>query len=168
MNELRSEPARLADLDQLIALDARSFSATDRYRRREWATLLRDSLAGSPTRILVARAPEGVVGAVVIVPELEIEEVNIVSLAVDPSYRRTGLATSLLRDALTQLPAQVRTVSLEVREDNTAARALYEHLGFEKTRRLRRYYADGAAALEYRAPLPEVLARTLPGAQGGS
>src|SRR5712691_7596302 len=157
MNELRSEPARLADLDQLVALDARSFSAADRYRRREWATLLRDSLAGGPTRILVARAPEGVVGAVVVVPDLEAEEVNIVSLAVDPSYRRTGLATRLLRDALAHLHVQVATVSLEVREDNTGARALYKHLGFQVARRLRRYYADGATALEYHAPLAEVL-----------
>src|SRR6266568_6551673 len=58
MNELRSEPARLADLYQLVALDARSFSPTDRYRRREWAALLRDSLEGGPTRMLVARAPD--------------------------------------------------------------------------------------------------------------
>ena len=106
------------------------------------------------------RAREGVVGAAVVVPDLEAEEVNIVSLAVDPTYRRTGLATRLLRDALADLPAQVSTVSLEVREDNTIARALYEHLGFQVARRVRRYYADGAAALEYRAPLAVVLART--------
>jgi ribosomal protein S18 acetylase RimI-like enzyme len=162
MNELRPEPARLADLDQLVALDARTFSPTDRYRRREWATLLSDSLAGGPSRILVARAPEGVVGAVIVAPDLEAQEVNISSLAVDIAYRRTGLATRLLRDALAHMPAQVGTVSLEVREDNAGARALYEHLGFQVARRIRRYYADGAAALEYRAPLAVVLERILP------
>src|SRR5207253_5162824 len=143
MNDLSPEPARLADLDQLVALDARSFSQADRYRRREWAALLSDSLAGGPTRILVARATGCVVGAVVVVPDLEAEEVNIVSLAVDPAYRRTRLATRLLRDALAQMPAQVRTVSLEVRADNAGARALYEHLGLQLARRIRSYYADG-------------------------
>ena len=159
LGDLRVEPARPADLDQLVALDARSFSRADRYRRPEWAALLGDSLADGPSRILVARLADAVVGAVVVEPDLESGDVNLVSLAVDASYRRTGLATRLLRDALAPLAAQVRTVTLEVRTDNNAARSLYEQLGFQLARRIRRYYADGAPALQYRAPLSVVLAR---------
>jgi ribosomal-protein-alanine N-acetyltransferase len=157
--DVRLESAWERDLDQLVALDARSFSQADRYGRHEWATLLSESLSDGPARILVARLAEAVVGAVVVVPDLEAEDVNIVSVAVDMPYRRTGLATRLLRDALAPLPNQVRTVSLQVRADNTGARAMYEQLGFQVVRRIRRYYADGAAALEYRAPLAVVLAR---------
>ena len=162
MGELRVEPARPADVDQLVALDARTFSRSDRYRHGEWVALLGESLADGPARILVARFAAAVVGAIVVAPDLIAEDVKIVSLSVDIAYRRTGLATRLVRDALTHMPGQVTTVSLEVRVDNDGARALYEKLGFQLARRVRRYYPDGAPALEYRAPLAVILDRISP------
>jgi ribosomal protein S18 acetylase RimI-like enzyme len=159
--ESRLEPARPADLDQLVALDARTFARSDRFRRREWAALLGESLAEGPARILVVRLAltNAVVGAIVVAPNRITADVNIVSLSVDISYRRTGLATRLLREALSSMPAEVRTVSLEVRDDNTGARLLYEKLGFQVVGRFRRYYPDGATALEYAAPLALILER---------
>ena len=158
--EISIGTARDADLDHLVALDARSFSPADRYRRREWAGILNESLANGPSRLVVARAAGRVIGAVLVVPDVESMHVSIHSIAVDPRYRRIGLARRLLCAALAPLAdqsPQIRTVSLEVRVANTAARALYEQLGFRVSRQMRKYYADGAAALEYRAPLPNVL-----------
>ena len=40
--------------------------------------------------------------------------------------------------------------------------SLYEKLGFQVARRFRRYYPDGATALQYRAPLAVILERILP------
>src|SRR5215471_3835570 len=54
-------------------------------------------------------------------------------------------------DALTQQSAHIRTVSFEVRVENARAQALYEQLGFRVSWKMRKYYADSAAALEYRA-----------------
>jgi ribosomal protein S18 acetylase RimI-like enzyme len=79
------------------------------------------------------------------------------SIAVELRYRRTGLARRLIYAALAQQPARVRTISLEVRAENAGARALYEQLGFLVSRRIRKYFADGADALEYRAPIQSVL-----------
>jgi ribosomal protein S18 acetylase RimI-like enzyme len=159
---LQIEPARQADLDQLTALDARTFSRFDRFPRGDWAALLAESLAGGPARILVARHAEHATGAVVVLPDLGAKEVTIVSLAVDGPYRRTGLATRLLCDVLSTVAEQIENVILEVRVENSAARTLYEKLGFQITRTIRGYYGDGGTALEYSAPLALVLTRTCP------
>jgi ribosomal protein S18 acetylase RimI-like enzyme len=151
-------PARGSDLDPLVTLDARSFSQADRYRRREWAGILSESLANGPARIVVARADSRVIGAVVVVvPAVETRHINVISIAVEPRYRRTGVARRLVYAALAPHAAQIHTISLEVRLENGAARALYEQLGFRVSRTMRHYYADGAAALEYRAPIQTIL-----------
>src|SRR5262249_48030578 len=137
-------PAQDSDLDQLVALDARSFSRIDRYRRREWAGLLNESLSRGPSRIVVARSGGQIIGAVVVAPDVERMHIRITSLAVEPRHRRTGVARRLICAALAEQSAALRTASLEVREANTGARALYEKLGFRVSRRLRRYYGDGA------------------------
>jgi ribosomal-protein-alanine N-acetyltransferase len=157
VGEISIGPARDTDLDQLVALDARSFSNVDRYRRREWAGMLHESLATGPARIVVARSGRHVVGAVVLVADVESMHTSILSIAVETRYRRTGVARRLMYAALAQQSAHIRTVSLEVRVNNAGARALYEQLGFRVSRRIRRYYADGADALEYRAPIQSVL-----------
>ena len=157
VSEVSIGRARYSDLDQLVALDARSFSQADRYGHREWAGILNESLAAGPARIVVARSARRIVGAVVVVPEFESMHASIMSIAVEHRYRRTGVARRLMYAALAQLSAHIRTVSLEVRVENAGARALYERLGFRVGRKMRKYYADGAAALEYRAPIQIVL-----------
>lgn len=161
------EPARSADLEQLVALDARSFSHADRYRRREWAGILDESLSGGPASIVVARVGKTVIGAAVVVTDVEAMHTSVLSLAVESRYRRTGLGRRLMCGALAQQAAHARTVSLEVRVENLGARALYEQLGFRIRRRMRKYYADGAAGLEYRAPMQSVLEACQAATNGG-
>ena len=73
---------------------------------------------------------------------------HIKDLAVASDCRRNGLGRRLLRRAVSQLLIEgVRTVKLEVREHNTAARQLYTAEGFELFRRIPGYYNDGEAAL---------------------
>ena len=86
-----------------------------------------------------------------IAPEWELE--NIV---VAPAARRKGLGRQLL-EALFAAARQTESQSLflEVRESNTAARRLYERLGFEQTGRRKAYYASPAedAILYRRRPI---------------
>ena len=56
------------------------------------------------------------------------DEREILNLAVDPSVRRTGVATALVR-ALRQTGSG--STFLEVRESNRAAIELYQRLGFQ-------------------------------------
>ena len=78
----------------------------------------------------------GYVVALVVGPEAEIAD-----LAVAPDSRRRGIGRALLARALSELAERgVRTLFLEVRESNTAARTLYESSGFRSVGRRRGYY----------------------------
>ncbi len=66
---------------------------------------------------------------------------EITNVAVHPAYRRRGIADRLLK-TLEDTLEQVSETELEVREGNTAARALYEKHGFEACGRRKNYYED--------------------------
>jgi ribosomal protein S18 acetylase RimI-like enzyme len=66
-------------------------------------------------------------------------EREILNLAVDPEFRRRGVATALIRHALEQSRG---THFLEVRESNAMARALYRGVGFEEVGERPGYYEN--------------------------
>ena len=70
-----------------------------------------------------------------------LDETHILSLVVHPEWRRRGLAKLLVLAVLwSALEAGQRLVTLEVRESNEAAIALYRSLGMELVGRRPRYY----------------------------
>jgi [ribosomal protein S18]-alanine N-acetyltransferase len=76
------------------------------------------------------------------------DEAEILNIAVDPSCRRLGIARALLAHVESDARARGATaVHLEVERDNTAARRLYESLGFCESGLRRNYYASGVDAL---------------------
>lgn len=78
----------------------------------------------------------GYVGAQTVMPESD-----MMNLAVVPEYRRCGVAQALvqtLMDALSDEGAEC--LSLEVRESNAPAIALYEKLGFVQVGKRPNYY----------------------------
>jgi ribosomal-protein-alanine N-acetyltransferase len=69
------------------------------------------------------------------------EDGELLNVAVDPKFRGKGLAGQMLDAALIELGARsVRTAFLEVRESNSAARALYKSRGFIEIGRRSNYY----------------------------
>ncbi|MDX2272618.1 MAG: ribosomal protein S18-alanine N-acetyltransferase [Cyanobacteriota bacterium] len=76
-------------------------------------------------------------------------EAHLISLAVHPRHRRRGIARCLLHQ-LCRLAANqgCEWATLEVQEDNQAARSLYENLGFQVVGRRKGYYSleDGRSA----------------------
>ena len=69
------------------------------------------------------------------------DEAEILSIAVDAAQRGRGLSRNLLLTHLGHLAGRgVRTVFLEVEENNQPARRLYEWAGFEVVGRRERYY----------------------------
>lgn len=76
---------------------------------------------------------------------------HIKDLAVHPQVQGQGIGRRLLQRAILTLSIDgAAVVKLEVREDNEAARNLYESAGFEPLRRIPNYYEDGEAALVMR------------------
>lgn len=66
-------------------------------------------------------------------------ESELLNLAVDPAFRRRGIAGRLLRE-IAQSPSG--TLWLEVRASNTAARELYKAFGFKEIGKRPQYYQD--------------------------
>lgn len=90
---------------------------------------------------LAALSPEGrVLGYVGI--SFILDEGYISNVAVAPEHRRRGIGAGLVR-ALLERAERLRLafVTLEVRESNLGARALYEKLGFETVGRRKNYYS---------------------------
>jgi ribosomal-protein-alanine N-acetyltransferase len=136
---IRAAEAR--DLPSIVAIERASFADP-------WTTdAFESAFAMRRMRLLVAeeRADEGgggdagVVGYVVAL--LLGVEAEIADLAVAPRARRRGIGGLLLERVVGELTATgVGAVFLEVRESNSAARALYESRGFSAVGRRRGYY----------------------------
>lgn len=123
------------DLASVAALEAVCFT-------NPWTQeMLEQQVRGSDVaRVYVLRGPGGAIVAFcscwVIVDELHVN-----TIAVDPGYRRSGLARALMQGVMQEAVRDgCGKATLEVRESNTPARRLYATLGFAETGVRRRYY----------------------------
>lgn len=135
----------------LAALHARCFAPPLAWSAESFAGLLR-----SPGTLLLEEPPAAFALVRIVAGEAE-----ILTLATDPAQRRQGRARRLL-DRLEHLARArgVRTLHLEVAEDNDAARALYAACGFDEVGRRPGYYRD-----RHGQAIPALLlSRTLPAA----
>ena len=81
---------------------------------------------------------------------------HVKDLAVREGDRRQGVATALLRRALSVLEAAgSASAKLEVRADNEGARRLYRQFGFEHRKTIPNYYSNGEDALVMVRRFPE-------------
>ena len=127
------EPATARDAARLAQLHAASFHRG--WGEGEFDAMLRE------TNTLVHRLRLGrkVIGFAV--SRMAADEAEILSIAVDPHHRGRGLSRDLLLTHLGHIAGRgVRTIFLEVEENNQPARKLYERLGFAIVGRRERYY----------------------------
>ena len=82
---------------------------------------------------------------------------HIVSIAVREQYRRRGIATALIKEALINGRKEYGASEcyLEVRISNDAAINLYTKMGFQKVKRNYGYYMDGEDAWVMAVPTEE-------------
>ena len=135
MSELVIEPMRVADLDEVDAIERHSFKAP-------WpAQVFLDELAREWARVDVAREGTRVVGFCNY--WLVKDEVHLLAIATHPDRRRAGIGRRLMDHLLALARARdSRLVTLEVRRSNRPAIALYEQLGFVGVGVRRAYYAE--------------------------
>ena len=68
-------------------------------------------------------------------------EGHILSIAVDPKYRRKGIGAALVANIIdTVRRMSIKKVTIEVKVNNRPAIEFYKHLGFEESPILKRYY----------------------------
>jgi ribosomal-protein-alanine N-acetyltransferase len=129
--------ATASDIDALLVIENQSFQSP--WPRQHFESEL--SQPYSQTLLARLMAGKEIVGYVIY--WTIVDELHILNLAVSPGYRRRGIASSLLREALRLAPAvSLKTAWLEVRPSNQAALALYQSLGFELVMTRKRYYSD--------------------------
>ena len=88
---------------------------------------------GRASANFIARADGVGVGMAAVIPEPTAPgRMQLVGMWVDPRHRRRGLAQTLIRQAVRwSREHQARELILWVAENNTAARMLYESVGFQ-------------------------------------
>lgn len=145
--------ATLEDTDALISLEEQCFEE-DRISRRQFRHLLKRANAA----VLVEERDGRIVGDVVVLFSRATSVARLYSLAVAAQARGQGLATALIHAAEQAAWSKHRAyIRLEVRKDNRAAIALYEHLGYRRFGEWVDYYDDHADAWRYEKPLsPEL------------
>ncbi|MEO6525522.1 MAG: ribosomal protein S18-alanine N-acetyltransferase [Gemmatimonadaceae bacterium] len=134
-------PAARADLGGLVTIERASFS--DPWSVESFASALTmDRMIVRVAEIPGERAGGDAPSLVGYVLALVLgEEGEIADLAVAPAARRHGIGRLLMSQVLGDLEARgVASVYLEVRESNTAARALYASHGFLGVGRRSGYY----------------------------
>lgn len=94
---------------------------------------------------LVAEQKGGVVGY--IIAEIQGTQGLIVSLAVLPEYRKGGIGSTLMREALQRLCKKVRRIHLQVSVQNRAALKFYRKFSFQEMGTVKNYYPDGDDAV---------------------
>ena len=114
----------------LAALHAACFVTPRPWSEQEMAATL-----SAPHSFLLQDAGGFLIGRVIA------DEAELLTLAVDPALRRRGTAGRLVaRFAAVAAERGASTAFLEVAEDNLAARALYDSLGWRPAGRRRGYY----------------------------
>ena len=77
-----------------------------------------------------------------------LDELHVNKIAVDSEWRRAGLASKLMERCFEfARQNEIRSITLEVRESNEAARGLYRSLGFVEAYVRPRYYPEGESAV---------------------
>lgn len=139
---------RLQDLDDVLAIEEASFQTP--WSRAAFRYELTQNRVARST---VMRADGRVVGYLCL---WEIgREIHITNVAVDPGWRRRGIARALVGHMLEDARRRgIAQVFLEVRPTNAEALGLYERFGFRVIGRRRGYYVDtGEDALVMEATL---------------
>ncbi|MEO5800744.1 MAG: ribosomal protein S18-alanine N-acetyltransferase [Gemmatimonadales bacterium] len=138
----RLRQASSADIPAFAQLELASFSDP-------WTTeQLRTALTWPGAVVMAAELSDGSVAGYVL-GRVIVDEGEILTIATDPTRRRTGIGRALLTAALAAMVQRgAHAVWLEVRASNEAARQMYQHAGF---------VAAGLRKGYYRRPVEDAL-----------
>ena len=128
-------PMTAEHIPQIAALERTCFS-------HPWSEeMLREELWNDAAVIVAAEGEDGTVLGYAGLQTV-LDEGYINNVAVDPRFRRQGVADELIAAFVRFGRAKLAFLTLEVRASNAPAIALYEKHGFQKVGRRNDYYDD--------------------------
>jgi ribosomal-protein-alanine N-acetyltransferase len=136
--DIKIEDASLKHLDKLFEIEEQCFTE-EAFSKQQISYLLTDY----NTIGLIAKSESEIAGFIIIQLENEDDALfgHIITLNVATKYRRKGVAQTILHETEKILKSRgITECRLEVRQDNTSAIKLYQHLGYQEIGKLERYY----------------------------
>jgi [ribosomal protein S18]-alanine N-acetyltransferase len=134
---VRSHPIRrlaYSDLPAVISIERRSFPTP-------WSLAMFVLELSKPSGICLAScATDANLNGYLVCSRYE-QIWHLMNVAVVPEERRSGVATSLIERLFAEAGSRM-PITLEVRDSNQDAIAMYEHFGFRRAGHRRRYYHD--------------------------
>lgn len=124
-----------ADVFVVADLEKRAFTMP-------WSVeAFKSALMSQPQRFVIAEENGEVVGYAGMM--FVVDEGQLLNIAVEPDYRRRGIARSLINELIAYGTEHGATLyTLEVREHNTPARKLYASMGFREVGVRKDYYGE--------------------------
>ena len=135
MNEpLEIRRLTYSDLPQVIAIERRAFPTP-------WSLSMFVLELSKPSGICLVAVSDGRVVGYLICSRYDTVW-HLMNVAVDPDLRRRGIASALMEHLFDAADRPHEQYTLEVRESNAAAIAMYEAFGFRGAGHRRGYYHD--------------------------
>lgn len=100
-----------------------------------------EMLEDNISKVFVYEKDDQVVGFI-LATDLQ-ETCDILSVVVDPNYRRMKVASNLIDYLISDLDENLKLITLEVSTKNTPALKLYDQFGFEVVNIRKKYYQNG-------------------------
>jgi ribosomal-protein-alanine N-acetyltransferase len=123
-----------SDLPHVIAIERQAFPTP-------WSLSMFVLELSKPSGICLAALVDGRLAGYLICSRYDTVW-HLMNVAVDPSSRRRGVASTLMDRLFASADRPHEQYTLEVRESNSAAIALYERFGFRGAGHRRGYYHD--------------------------
>lgn len=136
MSEIVYREMTLGDIEQVYAIECASFT-------QPWSveSLIGEVIENDVAYYIVADLDGRIVGYAG--EWVMYDEAHMTNIAVIPEFRRQGVATNLILSLMRGAQRKgAGRMTLEVREFNFGAQALYASLGFTKVGVRRKYYSD--------------------------
>jgi [ribosomal protein S18]-alanine N-acetyltransferase len=134
MNELEIRRLTYSDLPNVIAIERRAFPTP-------WSLSMFVLELSKPSGICLAALERGRLVGYLVCSRYDTVW-HLMNVAVDPARRREGVASTLMSHLFDTADRPHEQYTLEVRESNDAAIAMYERFGFRGAGHRRAYYHD--------------------------
>lgn len=134
-----------ADVSQLCRIEAASFDVTDAWREDDFIEALRERANNG----YVAVFEDRVVGY--LIQGRAGEAYRLLSIAVDPNYRRYGVGRQLIEKLITKLKADgtPNRIEVGVRDRSLETQLFFRDLKFRAVNSVRDYFDDGESLIEF-------------------